>query len=135
MRKTVPLQRVVCSAWMGASKTTPMSETLSPENVEVRTPTFFRDIASLAARNIARAFFERRECRTASFFFAANLATASEKFPATMLMLFRPSISGQPRRAGDPKFETDTVEALRCAGWFGSSFIEVFLGSICQQLG
>jgi hypothetical protein len=120
VRKTAPLQRVVCSAWMGASETAPMSETLSPKNAEVRKPTFFRDIASLVAANLACAFFERRECRTASFFFAANLATASAKPPATMLMLFRPSITGQPRRAGDSKFKTDPVEALRCNGWFGS---------------
>jgi hypothetical protein len=122
VRKTAPLQRVVCSAWMGASKTVPMSETLSRENAEVRTITFFRDVASLAAPNIACAFFERAIRRTASFFFAANLATPSEKSPATMLMLFRPSISGQPRRAGDLKFETEPVEALRCSGWFGSFF-------------
>jgi hypothetical protein len=30
------------------------------------------------------------------------------------------TISGQPRRAGDFKFETDPVEALRCNGWLAS---------------
>jgi hypothetical protein len=33
------------------------------------------------------------------------------------------TITGQPRRAGDFKFETDVAEALRCTGWFGSFFI------------
>jgi hypothetical protein len=115
---------------MGASKTAPMSETLSPENAGVRTTTFFRDIASLVAPNLACAFFERRECRTASFFFAANLATASGKSPATMLMLFRPSISGQPRRAGDSKFETDLVPGVGCTGWFGSFFSVIVVETI-----
>ncbi|MGC4073112.1 MAG: hypothetical protein QM760_11435 [Nibricoccus sp.] len=32
-----------------------------------------------------------------------------------------PLFSGQPRRAGDWKFETAPVEAL--CGWFGSNFI------------
>jgi hypothetical protein len=113
VRKTAPLQRVVCSAWMGASKTAPMSETLSPENAGVRTTTFFRDIASLVAPNLACAFFERRECRTASFFFAANLATASGKSPATMLMLFRPSF--EVRHGGErssPELSVPTGWAL-----------------------
>jgi len=33
--------------------------------------------------------------------------------------IFCRTISGQPRRAGDSKFKTDPVEALRCNGWFG----------------
>ena len=96
---------------------------MSPENAEVRTPTFFRDFASLVAPNLACAFFERVMRRTVSFFFVTNRATVSEKSVANMLILFRPSISGQPRRAGDSKFETDPVEALRCSGWLGSVFI------------
>ncbi len=90
MRKTAPLQRVVCSAWMGASKTAPMSETLSPENAEVRTTTFFRGIASLVAPNLACAFFERVMRRTVSFFFVTNRAAVFEKSVANMLILFPP---------------------------------------------
>ncbi len=92
MRKTAPLKRVVCNAWMGSSETARMKRELSLENVEVRTTTFFRGIASLAATNLACAFFERVMRRTAAFFFAANRAAASENSVAKMLILFRPSL-------------------------------------------
>jgi hypothetical protein len=75
---------------MGASKTAPMSETLSPENAEVRTTTFFRGIASLVAPNLACAFFERVMRRTVSFFFVTNRAAVFEKSVANMLILFPP---------------------------------------------
>lgn len=91
-----------------------MSETLSPENAEVRTPTFFRDIASLAASNLACAFFERVMRRTVSFFFVTNRTAGTEKSVANMLILFRPSITDQPR-AGE-RTDDSSSDQLRLSG-------------------
>jgi hypothetical protein len=38
------------------------------------------------------------------------------------------NVRSQPRRTGDSVFETDIIEALRCDGRFGSSFL--FVGSL-----
>jgi hypothetical protein len=53
---------------------------------------------------------------------AVNRSSTAKASARGKLIFLCPTITGQPRRAGDSKFETDLVEALRCNGWFGSFF-------------
>ncbi|MGC4072034.1 MAG: hypothetical protein QM760_05870 [Nibricoccus sp.] len=60
---------------------------------------------------------------------------SADRFPGKYFVpithgFFCPTISGQPRRAGDWKFETDPFEALRCSGWFGSFFMLILLAPL-----
>ena len=141
MGKTAPCKRVGCNGWLGLCDFA--DEQRSNARVRSRRKLLTRTLNQTAPKTcgaIARAPRERSNAGNdnasacaPSFFFAPKTKHASGKLYSflaresttrsfTPRLLVFPTISGQPRRAGDSKFETDPFEALRCSGWFGFFF-------------